>query len=253
MAETEKTVDDEESSETPERVAQRKADRDGYVPLERAQRMAENATRREREATDERIAKLEKRETTDQAPREYTRVELTQFVSEGRVTQNDANALWDQQQETRLERKFEQRLDARLAESTRAVAVDEQVNRYKELIPGLVDPDSEASRKFEKERTTLAGMGLDPEKLDLLAYRSTFGPADALQRSRTEYETHHESDARGGSDDTTGDVDKDGWPKGLSNKQKTYYDDAIRTGVYKNRQAVVELHQRHAKRQTARA
>ena len=261
MADTEEKVEDDSSSpsETPERIAQRKADREGWVPFPRAQRMAENAARGERETADKRITNLEKRvtERNDQPAREYTRVELQGFVESGRINQNDANALWDQQLEAKVFRNVETKLDARLTSDSRAVAVKSQVDRYKELVPDMLLPDSETRQKVETEFKALVALGQPNHteqgglNTELLALRNVFGPAEALRQSRTELQTHQESGARGAVDDEDGDLTKDGWPKGMSARQRAYNDILLRKGVIKSKDEVVKQYARVAKRRGA--
>ena len=263
MADKDDKVDDvggeAAASDTPERIAQRKADRDGWVPFERAQRMAENAERRERETADKRITDLEKRvtERNDQPAREYTRVELQGFVEAGRINQNDANSLWDQQLESRVLRNVETKLDKRLDKDSRAVAVQGQVDRYKTLVPDMLLPDSETRQKVEKEFEALVELGQPGHKeqgglnTELLALRNVFGPAEALRQSRTELQTHQESGARGAVDDEDGDLTKDGWPKGMSARQRAYNDILLRKGVIKSKDEVVKQYARVAKRRGA--
>ncbi len=249
---------DDEIVEDPARIAQRKADRDGWVPFNRAQRMAENAARGEREAADKRIAEAEKHAAETTKPREYTRVELQGFVDAGQISQENANALWDQQLEKRVRRDVDQQIDTRLTTHNRAVAVQAQVDRYKEFLPDLGDKESETAQKVEREFRALVDLG-QPEHVqqggyatELLALRNIFGPVEALQKSRTGLQTHRESDARG-DDDRDDDATKDGWPKGLSARQKAHYEDQIRKGIYKSKEDVARLHERVAKRRGARA
>ena len=263
MADTDDKVDDAggeaAASDTPKRIAQRKADREGWVPFTRAQRMAENAARTAQETADKRITDLERRvtERNDQPAREYTRVELQGFVEAGRINQNDANALWDQQHEAKVLRNVETLLDKRLTTDNRAVAVQAQVDRYQELVPDMLVPDSEIRQKVEKEFEALVELGQPSHKeqgglgTELLALRNIFGPAEALRQSRTALQTHQESGARGAADDDDGDLTKDGWPKGMSARQRAYNEDLLRKKIIKSKDEVVTQYARVAKRRGA--
>jgi hypothetical protein len=222
--------------------------------------MAANAELRAREAADKRTTDAEKHAAESTTKRDYTRVELQKFVDDGKISQVDANALWDKQTETKILANVDAKLDARLKQDSHAVAVQAQVDRYKELIPDMLLPDSEARRKVDAEFRSLVDLGQPDNKADggltteLLALRAVFGPAEALQRSRAELQTHQESGARGGDFSSDGDsLTKEGWPKGLSERQRTHYEDQIRKGIYKSKKDVIAMHERVAKRRTARA
>jgi hypothetical protein len=222
--------------------------------------MAANAELRAREAADKRIHDADKRVAESTTKRDYTRVELQKFVDEGKISQVDANSLWDKQTEANILANVDAKLDARLKQDSQAVAVKAQVDRYKELVPDMMVLDSEARRKVDAEFQTLVDLGQPNDKADggltteLLALRNVFGPAEALQRSRAELQTHQESGARGGDfSSSDGGLTKDGWPKGLSERQRAHYDEQIRKGIYKSKEAVIAMHNRVAKRQAARA
>ena len=120
----------------------------------------------------------------------------------------------------------------------------------------MLVPDSEASKKVEKQYQALVemgepGRGTDGElKTELLALHTVFGPAETLQQSRTELQTHLETDVRGGNASVSGDVTADGWPKGLSARQKAHYETQILKGIT-TKDKIVKLHARVAKRRTA--
>jgi hypothetical protein len=251
------------ASETPERIAQRKADREGWVPIDRAERMASNAKIEAREAAEKRIADLEERvaatTTTAQPQRKYTRAELQSFVDAGQITQDVANSTWDNQLEAKVLRAAEQRVDQKLSAHSTTSSVQSQIDRYKQFIPDVNDKQSDGYAKVTAAFNDLVDLGYarngaDGRKTELLALREVFGPAAQLQQSRTELQTHQESGARGGSDDGAGDTTEDGWPKDMSAKQRSYYETELQKpkGLYKSKADIIAMHERVKKRRAKR-
>lgn len=227
--------------------------REGWVPLERAERMAANAARRERESVEAVMeARLKEMETRlsqgrQTQEREFTRSELRRAVEAGTITEDRMDEILDRQQEARLERTVETRLgEARTAQSEDR-EIDTILGRYRSLVPEAWQEGSDERMRVKRNFERLVARGAPADRLstELTAIEMAFGDVDTLQRSRAPTPSHEETDT-GGEDSGTGNgLTKDGWPKGMPARQKAFYETQLRKGLYKSVADVAKEWQRH--------
>lgn len=163
----------------------------------------------------------------------YTRAQLKAAVNEGKITEEQMEALW----ETQIEKKIERRVDAKTtkAASEGAVAANTQAElaRYIEAFPELADTDSDLRAKVQDEFDFLVRLGDDPDSraTELKAVRAALGPVTGNKGRRKEPEASEETGgAQGGR---KGEPQGDGWSKGLTPKMKAHYQKLINQGLYK--------------------
>lgn len=216
-----------------------------YVPLERLDEEI-----RKRQTLEVQLAELRGKvdglETTAKAaPKtdkpaatQFTRAQLREAVDNGRITQAESDAIWDDQQERRTTERLSAVKTEVKQEITDTAKVGAQIDRYKALLPDLSNRTSDSFKKVEAEfRYMTAELGMPKsEKTELAALRAVYGPVDTLeQKARakdTRPDTHRESGGRGagsgGADDGP-----EGAPRDLSPKLKSHYQTMIDRRMYK--------------------
>lgn len=184
--------------------------------------------------------------TVDQPAKRYAKAELDAAVAASQITSAQADEIWATQirEDAKREAKAEV-LGAVRAERAQE-RVDTDLEEYKRLDPTIMEEGSETRTRVREEFEYLGSMGHataagDPRTLQtqLLAIRAVLGPIDKLRTAksaRRETESHEET---GGS---TGASQRRQGPKtawdALEERQKTYYETAIRNGLYKDKAAV---------------
>lgn len=166
----------------------------------------------------------------------YSRAQLMQAVDSGHLTQVQADELWESQI---IEKTRTQVMDevAQVTEHSRKNdKVSEQIKKYKEAIPDLMD-EGETRKKVTTEFNYLVSIGApDSVETELAALRAAFGPIDALERKRsgrTNRETDQES--AGSGNQKGGDKSLFG---SLPPRYKAYYENMLAKGFYKSKEDV---------------
>ncbi len=155
---------------------------------------------------------------------------LRQAVDEGKMTEDESEAIKARQIEKRVTAKVTEEVETKLAAQNRGERVSTEIGRYKEAIPDLTDTDSAAFKKVQTEFTYLTQQGYDANdpRTELIAVRGAFGDIDRLQKIEPgKRETHQETG--GHSDPNTESTD--GAPKDMPADTKRYYQDQINQGV----------------------
>lgn len=230
------------------------------VPLSRAERMAENAARRAAQEANarweakfselrEQVAQPKQAET-----REYSRDQLQAAVDNGTISQEQMDDVLERQREARTERRITQRVEAQARESRLLGEID----RYKSLRPEVADKTSDLGSRVSAEVRALEDrLGVAQDRagalaLEAAALRAVLGPAEQLQAPRVQGHSHEEVDTGGGGDDEPSGEARDGYPKGLSEREKAHYQKMVSSGVYTLEQVKKEV-ARKRERQKARA
>ena len=157
----------------------------------------------------------------------FTRVQLDGAVADGRVTQDEADAIYKAQ----LKREITEEVTAKVAETTTVNAVGLGIQQYKDALPNLEVRGSDEFAKVAQEFNWMRSNG-QPDNLntELAAMRSVFGPAEKLKADKGTrvLDTHQETG--GGAQGDSGET-KDSWPKDMTPETKRFYDDQIRSGA----------------------
>jgi hypothetical protein len=183
---------------------------------------------RERE---ERI-RLEERErlrSTPPAPK-ITRAQLHELVREGKITEEQADAEYEKQLQERIRSEVLRDSDAKQRIKDRSNTINALLAQYKESIPDIATPGTEARSKVESEYRYLVDVLGEPEGIETeaKACRSAFGPPErAKELTRRRRDTHQESGGGSGSGDAP---DKN---KKLPERIRTHYEKLIRIGRFK--------------------
>ena len=187
-----------------------------------------------------------------EAPKPLSAAELRAAVTEGRITEDEADNIREKQIEKRLEKRLSDRLDGALSSRATAQRVSDEIVRYKQAVPDILDRDSPAFKKLRTEFDYMVSLGNEANdpRTELLAARAAFGDIAQLetvagQRPR---ETHSET---GGHAEPTeaGGKRSDGWPKDMPEANRRYYQDLINKGIYRDQKSAVEEYQYKPKHQ----
>ena len=215
-----------------------------YVPIERLEEEIEK-----RQTLETRLAELSGKldgltaattapKIEKQEPARFTRAQLREAVDQGKITQAESDAIWDDQQAKEGDAKLAHVADKIEKNLTEKAKIGGQIDRYKELIPDLGKKTSDSFKKVADEYAVMTGdLGMPKnEKTELAALRAVFGPIETLQAKATAKDTrpdtHRESLGRGGGQDD-GQADKDGAPRDMPAKLKAHYQRMIDRGIYR--------------------
>lgn len=239
---------------------QKKAVREGYVPVDRLNE-ATGKLKDDNAKLQQQIASLTAtveaiqttKQTDDKKPTIYTRAQLQAYVDDEKITQQEADDYYDQQQEyLRAQEREEMRQEMRqeMQQGQALSTLKDKISQYSDLLPDVVKSGSEDRTKVDNEYQRLANIMGTPKKdsvedfkMQVAALESVFGSVDDVRaRIRSASNSNDRDtmqDTLGSGDDNTGKgTGKDGVPKGLSPKQKAYYEEKISKGIYKDWDAV---------------
>ena len=164
------------------------------------------------------------------SPKELSTAELRQAVDEGKLTEDESEAIKARQIEKRVTAKVTEEVETKLAAQNRGERVSTEIGRYKEAIPDLTDTDSAAFKKVQTEFSYLTQQGYDANdpRTELIAVRGAFGDIDRLQKIEPgKRETHQETGGHSGPNTES----TDGAPKDMPADTKRYYQDQINQGT----------------------
>ncbi len=191
------------------------------------------AEREKRQAAEQESAELRGRlsaqeeSASRQAPGEttFSRSQLDVAVADGRVTQDEADRIYEKQMVGRISEE----VVAKVTEATTVNAVGVKIDQYKEALPNLAVRGSDEFAKVASEFSWMVSNGM-PNNLntELAAMRSVFGDAAKLKADKGTrvLEPHQET---GGSAQEATET-KDSWPKDMKADTRRFYEDQIRSG-----------------------
>lgn len=174
-----------------------------------------------------------------------SRTELKQLVEDGKITQDAADAHWERQVVETAERKAREAARGEVVGQQRESVVKRQLEEYRTLIPAAWEVGAKERAKAEKEFKALIEMGFPDNKVtEVAALRAAFGDPEVIRASRsTGKNGPGESHVEVGGGERPGEgagADADGAPKGLTEREKTHYQNLINRGIVKDWKAVAE-------------
>lgn len=191
---------------------------------------------REREDRIRLEERLKAKEEAKPAEPEYTWAQYEAAIAEGKLTLGQAMEHREKVREAKLQKQFEEKLNAVQKTSATKDTVGTSLERYKTALPELMEHGSEIRKKVEREYQFLTELG-DPPSLatQLKAVRAALGDIETVERSvkakqSTQRDTHVETTSTTNRPLTQ---KNDPW-KGLSEAQKEYYQKGLKNGQYKN-------------------
>lgn len=240
---------------------QLKQAREGYVPLDRLNEATgklkdENSRLRESFSSLEAQVQALQEGTQPQAQpqqqqqREYSRAELRQYVESGQITQQEADEVWDRQQEAKFDRKLHKQreeLQQELVANDSMGTLRSTIKQYIDAVPEVAEKGSEVHGQLLKEFNRLTRITGVPKpnskqalELEVIALENVYGSPENAKKLQKQRDKQPDQDLM---EDTPSREEATPVPetkvlKGLTPKQKTYYQRAIDRGVYKDWKAV---------------
>ena len=173
-----------------------------------------------------------------------TRVQLQAQVDEGNMTEGEMDTVLANQIEDRITAKVTASMKTQIEGTQRTSQVSQEIARYTQAEPKVLEDGSPARIRVEKELAYLGTLGHDTSKNEthIIALRSALGSIEALEKTRAvgERETHQETGGAGGSDQGDNAARADGWPKDMPQKYREYYQDQIRQNFVADKKAAIE-------------
>lgn len=172
-------------------------------------------------------------------PKEHTKAELQAAVDAGRISQEGADQVLEEQRDRKLKAEIKAENAAENRQNTRTATVNAELGRFREHLPDLETPGSESRNAAEKAFAYQVDVLGKPNTVEteLDALISVWGPSNQLQAGRKqEPETFQDVGSDGGT--TTEVTGKP--PKGLSADAKKYYGKQIENGMYEDWAAVTK-------------
>jgi len=172
----------------------------------------------------EREARIRLEEKPSAEP-EYSREELLSMVEDEKITQLQADKLWEKQIEDSVTKK----VLGTVSKIDSQKQINQDLREYKRLKPGISKNGSEDREKVAEEYAYLISIGQpDSVSTELTAVRNVFGPVEKLKK-KLELETHQET---GGGEPPPKEEHK--VLKNMDTRQKDYYTKRIEQGIYKS-------------------
>lgn len=234
------------------------------IPLGRVKEMMAAAVRKAREEFSAEMAPLiEAARASNQAPaakpaQDFTKAQLAEFVEAGRLTQDAADQVWENQLEARLTRKATEAATSAVANRDQQRTVQQQMAEFQELVPEAWEDGSPERDQVAGAFRALKAAGIKGSKdeLELAALIAAFGEPAKLRKARGfgrsgPAESFEDSGATGNRGSRGGDSDDaDTPPKGLTAAQLEHYSKRMGS-VYKNWSEVREELKYASKRRRA--
>lgn len=174
-----------------------------------------------------------------------TRAEMQTLVESGDITQAQADAAWEKQVEEKAQRTAAAEVERQMRAQQHTSRITAELQGYRELVPDVWNAaGSEDRLKVEKEYHHLISLGATAgQETEAAALRAAFGDLETLRAARSSRpgpaDTHLETGSGRKPSDGGGGKDKD-VVKDLTARERQFYEDKIRQGIYPNWDAVRE-------------
>lgn len=168
----------------------------------------------------------------------FSKAELRKAVEEGKLSEDQAEAVWERQTEERIA----ERLTQDLAVHSQKTAAARTIAEYEAIDPALADEDSDLRHRVVDEYKSLLDLGSpNSEATMVAALRAVCGSVDTFKRSKAAkkgrvLESHDEYEAG----DDLGETGANGKPK-LSKAERSYYAPLVQRGMYRDWKEVEEM------------
>jgi hypothetical protein len=166
-------------------------------------------------------------------PKQFSRAELDQAVTAGRITEAEATALWDKQAAEQTVRLVRDTVREAVQATTQQKTVETQIEEYATLKPDVLKPGTVDRERVTKQYNYLVSIGQPATKsTELAALGMVYGPLEGLKAARSgrpSEETHEEV---GGGAPSGDPADSDGPKTKLSAREKAHYQNLINRGLY---------------------
>jgi hypothetical protein len=227
----------------------------GHVPKERFDEATGKLKDRNQKLTED-LARLQgqvqslqntqQQQPQQEEPVRVTRAQLRAYVEDEKLTQDEADQIWDKQVALDTDKKINDavaQVSSSTTEQLSSQKLADSVAEYVKILPDLNETGTENRSKVTREYDSLARILGYPKagteaalKLELAALEKAFGPADKLRervKAGDDDPETMESLSSGGQQESGGEPQK-GPIKGLSTAKREYYQRGIDAGRYKD-------------------
>ena len=174
----------------------------------------------------------------EKAPaRSLTKPDLDQLVLEGKISQSEADRLWEKQIETNATNAAVERMSSQNRTKELADKADEAAARYRAVRPSIWDTSSPDRQKLQTAFDRLVSEGADGSNpmTQIHAMELAFGNIkllEAAQQGQPGHETHVETGGGGAAPVMEPGENQDGSPRGLTKKERAHYKGMISKGYF---------------------
>lgn len=177
-----------------------------------------------------------------EAPKRYTRAQLSAAVAAGEITQEQADAHIEQQIREDANAGAERVALNTITAVERKKQVDSEIARYTAVAPEILDDDHDTRKDIKRAFNELVALGDSPKDVatQVKAIRQVLGPIDRLEKSRSGRSQHeHHRETGGGGGGGGGERQKTGKLSDQLNAEgRKHYEKGIEQGRYKDWAAV---------------
>lgn len=171
--------------------------------------------------------------------RVLTKPDLDQLVLEGKVSQSEADRLWEKQIETNATNAAVERISSQTRAKELEDKADEAAARYRAVRPSIWDTSSPDRQKLQAEFDRLVSEGADGSNpmTQIHAMEAAFGKVEFLEAAKhgqPGHETHVEMGGGGAAPAIDTGENQDGSPRGLTKKERSHYKGMISKGYFKD-------------------
>lgn len=174
------------------------------------------------------------------APTQYSRLQLQQFVEEGKITQADSDNLWERNIRESTKHEVLAAVGAESVASKQSATVAAELTAYSELVPEVLIEGSTERKKVEREFLHLVSLGYQQTKAtEAVALRAAFGDLANLRATKQTHRGPADAHVETGGGRPPGGSEKDP-VKALDARTRSFYQKGIDSGRYKDWGAVRE-------------
>jgi len=171
---------------------------------------------------------------TPSEPPVYSRAQLEQAVEQAKITQAEADALWDAQQARQTEKLVKETVHNTIQQTQQLSAVETRINEYAAIKPDVLKEGTPERERVKAQYDYLVSIGQPKTRsTELAALGMVFGSIEALKAAHSasrDEETHME--IGGGSPGSNGGGSADGPKTKLSARERAHYQALIDRGIY---------------------
>ena len=209
------------------------------------ERRIQEELQREREdriRMEERLKALEEKKQEQNEP-EFSWDQLETFIAEGRITRQQAQEHRDQVLKKSIKKELENKWESLTENKSRESLIVQELDRYKALVPSVMQPGSAERQRYEREYQYLTQKLNYPQTYatQLAAVRAALGDVQELERTIQAKRSVSKETFEENSSSTNKPQKNDKDPlKSLTPRQHDHYSNMIKRGVYRGWDEVKE-------------
>ena len=185
-------------------------------------------------------ARAAKEAKASQPAQQFTRTQLNELVEAGKLTQDAADAILENQIVDRATRAATEKATQEVAGREQQRTTTEQLAEFQALVPDAWVPGTSERESVESAYRDLVASGLKgtKEQLEVAALRAAFGAPASIRKARGlgkngPSESFEDTGGAGGGNRRGAGESTDGPPRGLTARQVQHYERGIQAGRYK--------------------